>query len=468
MAGPTLRLHYLIQRSHRSLIVSSGRLAIGDHSKMMDKLKDIVDFFIHPQARIDMFRLIRVRSMVVLGLIYLLTILFIIVLSPSFEIVHLYLTASVVVSFLIGKYTGRHELLARASMIILMVVILYFLLRSGSMRMEISFWIPATVVAALIVGGSMFGSLILVCLTGVVTLVFYGKILPAIPPAEVAGEMAYFRHFLLATFVIYTVAFIYERTNTALIKLAEKRRLDLDLQKQKTIEASHLSSLGEMAGGIAHEINNPLAIIRGNTEVLVRIARDDAQIRVRLDKIIQTVERIEKIIHSMRSLSRQDYKGDFQLESLSLIIEEVMVFFSEKMRSLGYQLDVQLDPSIEANCQRVQVGQVIINLMNNAIDALQEANLEESWIQLRLKLNEQFAEIMVINSGPKIKEELARNLMRPFYTTKPVGKGTGLGLSISKHFAEQHGGELNLDLSGHHTTFILRLPAQRRSVASGL
>ncbi len=435
---------------------------------MFDAYLKLLDYFIHPRAKQDIRRHIKIRGMISLGLIYLFTVLIVSAMSSTPRIIHLILVVSLIMSFFAGKYTGWHEHLARGIIVILSAIIFLLLRRAGSLHTGLSFWVPAIIVAGLFAGGAIFGTILLIVLGSSITGLFYVNILPNIAPEQVEDELRHFLQFMLAMLVIYAVAFIYEKANTVLIEIAEKRRRDLELQKQKTIEASHLSSLGEMAGGIAHEINNPLAIIRGNAEVLAKLTSHDTQARPRLDKIIATVERIQKIINSMRRLSRQDYKGDFQNENLANVIEEVLVFFKEKMRSLGYRIDVELDPSIEASCQRVQIGQIIINLMNNAIDAIQEQKNEDGWIRLQLEHRDSFAEISIANSGPKIKEELASNLMRPFFTTKPVGKGTGLGLSISKHFAEQHGGELLLDLSQDHTVFILRLPSQRPAQVVGL
>ncbi len=434
---------------------------------MFDSYLKLLDYFIHPRAKQDIRRHIKIRGMISLGLIYLFTVLIVSPMSSTPKIIHLVLIVSLIMSFFAGKYTGWHEHLARVIIVILSAIVFFLLKRTGNLHTGVSFWVPAIVVAGLFAGGAVFGTILLLVLGSSIIALFYVEILPNIAAADAEAELRRFQQFILALLVIYAVAFIYEKANTVLIDLAEKRRKDLELQKQRTIEASHLSSLGEMAGGIAHEINNPLAIIRGNAEVLAKLTSHDAQARPRLDKIIATVERIQKIINSMRSLSRQDYEGDFQTENLANVIEEVLVFFKEKMRSLGYRIDVQLDASIEVNCQRVQIGQIIINLMNNAIDAIQEQKNEDGWIRLQLERRDAFAEISIANSGPTINEELASNLMRPFFTTKPVGKGTGLGLSISKHFAEQHGGQLLLDLSSEHTVFILRLPSQRPAQVVG-
>jgi C4-dicarboxylate-specific signal transduction histidine kinase len=111
----------------------------------------------------------------------------------------------------------------------------------------------------------------------------------------------------------------------------------------------------------------------------------------------------------------------------------------------------------------VQISQVLLNLLNNAFDAvtLQTVDASErggkSWVQLDVAADERWLEISVINSGTKISRDLAQQVMRPFFTTKPAGKGTGLGLSISRSIAETNGGSLSLDLAGEHTRFVLRI-----------
>ncbi len=430
----------------------------------------LVDFLIHPAAKRDVHRYIKIKGLISLGLIYQLTLLGVILIAPTLNVTLVLLCGSLAAGFIIAKLTGWHEIMAHVLILFLSVMLLYMIHVAGTIRHHTVYWIPVIVVASLYASGPVYGSLTLLGLFSGVSYIFYREFIPGIPVTELFEEKFFFKQMSLALFVVYILSLVYEKTSRAHIAMLERSQRDLDLQKQKTIEASQLSALGEMAGGIAHEINNPLAIIRGNAEVLTKLNIDHPQLLPRALKIIGTVERIEKIITSMRNLSRQDKNLEYKSENLSLIVDEVLVFFREKMQSLGLKLEVQLDPSLVAQCNRIHIGQIIVNLMNNAIDAIQEQKAEEGWILLRLERLQSFAELTVSNSGPKISEELSHNIMRPFFTTKAIGKGTGLGLSISKRFAEQHDGDLSLDLRGTHTTFVVRLPllAESESKSKGL
>ncbi len=433
---------------------------------MLKLFLKMVDFLIHPAAKQDLHRYIKIKGLVSLGLIYQLTLIAVILLQKSLNPSLVLLSISLVIGFIIGKLTGWHEIMAHIVILFLSAILLQIISNAGSLHGPTIYWIPVIVVASLYASGPLYGSITLLGLFFGVSYIFFSHIVPIIPAENLADEMIFFKQISLALLVVYILSLVYEKTNRSLIDMAERGQRDLELQKQKTVEASQLSALGEMAGGIAHEINNPLAIIRGNAEVLLRLNLEHPQVQPRAERIISTVERIEKIIVSMKNLSRQDKKGEYKIEALSLIVEEVMVFFREKMHSLGLKLEVKMDPSIFVLCNRIQIGQILVNLMNNAVEALQEQNLDEAWIHLSLERQNGFAELIVSNSGPKISEELSQSIMRPFFTTKATGKGTGLGLSISKRFAEQHGGELLLDLQRSHTTFIVQLPIQMQLAAS--
>jgi two-component system sensor histidine kinase DctS len=107
-------------------------------------------------------------------------------------------------------------------------------------------------------------------------------------------------------------------------------------------------------------------------------------------------------------------------------------------------------------CRAVQISQVLLNLINNACDAI--SSLNEKWILINAIERNNLIEISVTNSGPKIPAHIREKLMQPFFTTKEVGMGTGLGLSLSKTIAEAHGGRLYLDLGAENTRFVLELP----------
>jgi len=237
-------------------------------------------------------------------------------------------------------------------------------------------------------------------------------------------------------------------------------------QRAKMIESARLASLGIMAGGIAHEINNPLAVISGCAEQLEIGATtpqmNDAVANKLLRMIRSNTDRIQKTILGLRALSR-DASGDpFVNSSLSILIENTVALCQERFRlsSIRLELDMPSQP-LSFECRPSQVGQVLLNLLNNSFDAVKD--LPEKWIKLSTALRGDWVEIAVEDSGSGIPKEIAGQLFVPFFTTKSERHGLGLGLSISHAIIEAHHGEIAVDASGSHTRFVVRLPIRQPS-----
>lgn len=245
--------------------------------------------------------------------------------------------------------------------------------------------------------------------------------------------------------------------------LLKKANKDLFESQQKIIEqtsmtqhANRLSFLGEMASGVAHEINNPLAIVVGNlqrVESMIRqpeMGSQQKQLEI-ISKARNSAERIAKIVESLRSLAGQSDQEPLASHSVSEIINETLIFCQSKLSAHGIQILIECPESLRANCRPVQISQILINLIYNALDAIElqtEASStltgpsSERQIQVSAQIKNKFIEIVVSNPGPEITSSIRDKIFQPFFTTKKVGKGTGLGLSISKGIASQHGGDL--------------------------
>ncbi|MBC7693578.1 MAG: PAS domain-containing protein [Methylotenera sp.] len=223
------------------------------------------------------------------------------------------------------------------------------------------------------------------------------------------------------------------------------------------VQSSKMSSLGEMASGIAHEINNPLAIIFGKASLL-KMQLDSSSIdkdgfKDELSKIESTAGRIAKIIKGLRTFSRNSENDPMEETQISQIIEETLAFCGERIKASFTTLQVQVQGELTAKCRPAQISQVLLNLLSNAFDAVQK--LETRWIRIEALEFEGKLQIRVIDSGEGISPLVASNMMQPFFTTKEVGKGTGLGLSISKGIMESHQGQLYLDMTAQHTTVVM-------------
>jgi PAS domain S-box-containing protein len=244
--------------------------------------------------------------------------------------------------------------------------------------------------------------------------------------------------------------------------------LDLTDQKraqERAILSSKMLSLGEMASGIAHEINNPLAIIRGRAqqlrESLLDAHPDPEKISRYTSQIEETVDRIAKIILGLRNFAREATDDPFMPANLAEIIDQTLSLCKNRFKIHGIDLRVNVAQSeeLQIRCRSVQISQVFLNLLNNAYDALSPLGPNASnWVELTAKAQGEGVEITLTDSGPGIEPDLRSKIMEPFFTTKKVGAGTGLGLSIAQGLVQAHHGKLTLDEANPHTRFVVWLP----------
>lgn len=241
-----------------------------------------------------------------------------------------------------------------------------------------------------------------------------------------------------------------------------------DITERKEMEAqieasARLSALGMMAGGVAHEINNPLSIIHASgSDLLRRVRADDAvppEIVARdSERIVQTANRIANIIKSMRHLAREGSQDKLRPASVSQIVKETSDLCRERFKNHSVKLILpHIDPAISVSCREVQIAQVLLNLLQNAFDAVME-RAGEKWVRLAVVVQDGAVEFSVTDSGPGIPPQLETKIMEPFFTTKEVGKGTGLGLSLSRRIVEDHGSRLELTEENGHPRFSFWLP----------
>lgn len=229
------------------------------------------------------------------------------------------------------------------------------------------------------------------------------------------------------------------------------------------VQSSKMAALGEMASGVAHEINNPLAIIRGTASLMREslqngAAPDVEKLLKSISRIEDTAKRIAKIITGLRSFSRNSVQDPMEPVLITQILEDSFALCSEKFKTQSIDLRSKVSgfENCKVRCRASQLSQVLVNLLNNAHDAI--ASLPEKWIEVSLSRKGHRLVLRVTDSGAGIPPEVLARLMQPFFTTKEVGRGTGLGLSISKGIVEDHQGTLTLDTSSPNTCFVIDLP----------
>jgi C4-dicarboxylate-specific signal transduction histidine kinase len=227
------------------------------------------------------------------------------------------------------------------------------------------------------------------------------------------------------------------------------------------LRAEQLASLGEMAGGIAHELGTPLGALLGRLEMLdQKLAAketDPKEVRDAVRVASGLGERMAHIVRAVRTLARDASSDPFVEVPVERIVRDTLVVAAERLRKLGVEVSVApFDERLRIACREVQISQVLLNLVANAADAVQD--LPERWIRIEVSKSDDAVEIAVTDSGHGIAPELREAVMQPFFTTKPAGVGTGLGLSVSRAFVESHGGTLAIDAASPHTRFVVTLP----------
>lgn len=233
-------------------------------------------------------------------------------------------------------------------------------------------------------------------------------------------------------------------------------------QQSELIHISNIAALGEMSGGIAHEINNPLQILSTQISLLKRqlgtIEQVPEKVLKVLDQMDSTVQRISKLVKGLRNLSRNVASDPQTIFPVSDAIDDMLAVSAQKLKHLDIDLQIEGDTSIKIKGHMVQLSQVFINMINNAVDAID--GHDDKWIQVYVfnNLNNKTV-ITFTDAGRGISKEIAQKIMHPFFTTKDPGKGTGLGLSISNSMIEKVGGRLYYDANSPNTKFVIELPA---------
>jgi PAS domain S-box-containing protein len=236
-------------------------------------------------------------------------------------------------------------------------------------------------------------------------------------------------------------------------------RQDLELQRKEAIISDKMKSLGEFAAGVGHEINNPLAIISGKVEILNLIHNEKLKhlgLQEEINSIKDATNRISKIVKSLKSISRDASEDEFSVEKISSIIENVLSLTEGRLSNLSIEFQKETNIDFSIRCRPSELTQVILNLINNAIDEILTS--KTPWLKIQTYDDKNNYYVAIVDSGPGIPQEVVQRMFEPFYTTKAVGKGTGLGLGISTKIIENHGGTLYVDKQKENTTFVIKFP----------
>lgn len=239
---------------------------------------------------------------------------------------------------------------------------------------------------------------------------------------------------------------------------------DISKEKEaqyKLLHRSRLVSIGEMAGGIAHEINSPLAAAQLFVERLLEMVKARSHSTIDWDiefgKLSATIKRIGEIVKTMRRLVGQHGPLPKVTSSLVEIINDTVFLCRERFDRTGIELSLELDRDCLLLCRPSEIGQVILNLLNNSFTSVM--NLTDRWVRIKTQVERGAVNIFIVDSGNGIDPNIAMNIMKPFFTTASADKSNmGLGLSISKQIITDHGGQMRYEDKSVNTTFVVSLP----------
>ena len=235
----------------------------------------------------------------------------------------------------------------------------------------------------------------------------------------------------------------------------------LVIEQTKSLQASKLASLGEMSAGIAHEINNPLAIITMALLLLPKFINNPEKLAEKIESINKAIDRIAKIISGLRKFSRSSLLVDYANFSVSGIVKDSLVLTNPKSIQFKTPVECIINSESQIFCNEVEIEQVIINLVSNAIDAVKK--LDVKWVKVEVKDQDNFVIVQITDSGAGIPLKFQGKLFEPFFTTKEVGEGTGLGLSISKGILDGHKATISVLQDVPHTCFEIKFPKAETS-----
>jgi two-component system NtrC family sensor kinase len=262
---------------------------------------------------------------------------------------------------------------------------------------------------------------------------------------------------------IIIMAFTLSKT---VVRRVAKADSEKQLMSKKVVEAGKLASVGELAAGIAHEINNPVAIMVEEAgwmgDLMEEVAFDESENQVEFARAIQQIQtqgkRCKEITHKLLSFARQT---DTTIQDVNIkeLLEELVALSSQRAKYSMVEIRTDFPqnlPSLRVSTSELQ--QVFFNLINNAIDAMDH---DGGTLTISSCERENYLVIAVSDTGKGIPEANLDRIFDPFFTTKPVGKGTGLGLSICYGIIEKMGGKFEVESKvGTGTTFLVSIPFQ--------
>ncbi|ATB31213.1 sensor histidine kinase [Melittangium boletus] len=336
-------------------------------------------------------------------------------------------------------------------------------LRLGGSSSHLFSWLSVMPAVALLVGGGVrhgLASMFLSLLSAGVLLLKEGA-----PGSRMAANLM----MLAIQSVGVQFIFFYQRLLLERVKSEAEQRLarqSLRESNERALRAERLAQVGRLAAGVAHEVRNPLAYVQANLRflheewALASANGGNTDVTEALEESMQGVERIHQIVKDLTALSRaEDLQAPAGRCDLGPVIDTSVRLASVRLKSL-VTLAVEVPGTPVARAEPRRLGQVLLNLLLNAADAIEDAKVRDGRVALRVQMEAERVRLLVEDNGPGIRAEHLSKLFTTFFTTKAPEKGTGLGLALSRQYVESFGGTLraeNREEGG--ARFIVELPA---------
>lgn len=243
------------------------------------------------------------------------------------------------------------------------------------------------------------------------------------------------------------------------IELLELRKANLRLaeQHQLLVNKARLQTIGELAGGVCHQINNPLAIIVGRSMILRSQIKDklpgDSELLKELDVIDQTSQRVSGILKALRMYAK-DFGNAITEHSFNEIVDNALTLIKGKLNSEKITLNYERGEEVRARMNKNQIAQVVLDLLNNSVEAMEGVETKE--ISVSVSTDDKCIHLLISDNGRGVRVEDSQKIFEPFYSTK--SRHFGVGLSNAKNFMNQHKGKIQIISPKNPTQFQISLP----------
>lgn len=245
--------------------------------------------------------------------------------------------------------------------------------------------------------------------------------------------------------------------NARLYKDQKERMEELRRTQAQLVQSANMAAVGELAAGVAHELNNPLTSVLGFSELLLERQQPDERDQARLETIVRQARRARNIVRNLLSFAQQT---EFLREwaDLNHVVQETLSLQRQRMETSGIVIAEKYDPDLPLLLlDATRMRQVFLNLFTNALYAMPQGGT----LTVQVERVGDRAAVRIRDTGEGIPEEYLPRIFEPFFTTRPVGEGTGLGLSVSVGIVQDHGGRIEVDSQvGEGSTFVVWLPLE--------